>query len=131
MKTLREQKANKCVHFNGTQNKVCEVGIEYPKGPLPCFRDSAVGGECEKCQWRTDEQIDKEIAESDAAFERIGSARRAIIKHLESQNYDKQSGQSGEIECPSCNKRLRFTRSGHNGHIHAACETKGCSAWIE
>jgi hypothetical protein len=36
----------------------------------------------------------------------------------------------GGIACPNCGKVLYFVRH-HNGHIHAKCETEGCTNWIE
>lgn len=39
---------------------------------------------------------------------------------------------SGEIACPVCKVgRLRYSRSGYNGHVHAACSTSGCVCWRE
>ena len=41
------------------------------------------------------------------------------------------SGQ-GEITCPVCKTgKLRYSRFGYNGHVHARCSTKDCVAWME
>jgi hypothetical protein len=37
---------------------------------------------------------------------------------------------SGNVECPSCGKRVNFSIAP-NGHIWAACETSGCMQWME
>lgn len=38
----------------------------------------------------------------------------------------------GEIECPVCRTgRLRFSRSGYNGHIYAGCTTPDCVRWMD
>jgi hypothetical protein len=52
MKSLHEQIANKCIHFNGIMEKTCKAGICYSdvreepgEGPykFPCLKQ---GGEC-------------------------------------------------------------------------------------
>lgn len=40
-------------------------------------------------------------------------------------------GVSGEIVCPKCSGRLRYSIAGSNGHIWGTCETKGCLRWIQ
>lgn len=35
------------------------------------------------------------------------------------------------IECPACKGRLHLSQSCLNGHVHGACETKGCVSWME
>lgn len=86
-------------------------------------------------------------------FRRIEVARKAIISDLkarfdckdtEVKPADKDdlhrwfrpqpnyfSG-SGEMACPVCKTgRLRYSRSGYNGHVHASCSTEGCVRWME
>lgn len=43
------------------------------------------------------------------------------------------AGECDTIDCPVCKgeKCLDFSRSGYNGHIHAACRTEGCVSWME
>ena len=66
MKSLREQIACKCIHFNGIMNKSCKVGIRYADVRVdrpykfPCIQ---TGGECSKAQFRTEEEINKELEE--------------------------------------------------------------------
>lgn len=39
---------------------------------------------------------------------------------------------AGEMACPVCNTgKLRYSRAGYNGHVHALCSTDGCVAWRE
>ena len=39
---------------------------------------------------------------------------------------------AGEMDCPVCKAgRLRYSRAGYNGHIHARCSTPSCVAWME
>jgi hypothetical protein len=38
----------------------------------------------------------------------------------------------GEIVCPVCKTgKLCYSRAAYNGHVHAACSTNGCVAWME
>lgn len=38
-KSIAEQYARKCIHFNGVMNKVCKAGVNYDAfpGPVPCL----------------------------------------------------------------------------------------------
>ena len=39
---------------------------------------------------------------------------------------------AGEMKCPVCNTgKLRYSRAGYNGHVHAACTTENCVRWME
>lgn len=39
---------------------------------------------------------------------------------------------AGVITCPICGTgKLRYSRAGYNGHVHARCSTDGCVAWME
>lgn len=79
-------------------------------------------------------------------------ARKAILDDLDrrykagdntvkmnrhSQGYDDDgptnyvSG-AGEIDCPVCKAaKLRYSRAGYNGHVHAACMNDKCVRWME
>ena len=39
---------------------------------------------------------------------------------------------AGEMACPVCKTgKLRYSRAGYNGHVHAACSTDTCVRWME
>lgn len=39
---------------------------------------------------------------------------------------------AGEMKCPVCKTgKLRYSRSGYNGHVHAVCSTETCVRWME
>jgi len=131
MKTLAEQIANRCEHFNGTQNDKCKAGVTYADlqkgkklGALPCFKDEAEksGVGCEFRLFPTPEEVQAQVEESNRGMERIRKARKAII----ATRLD-----HGAIQCPVCqkDKALRFTVA-YNGHVHASC-ANGCVAWME
>jgi len=86
--------------------------------------------------------------------ENVSTARRVILEDLKarykagdktvkantqwSSEYDNvdESGNfftgAGKLACPVCKTgELRYTRSSYNGHVHAACTTKGCVSWME
>lgn len=110
-------------------------GIRYTaRRSLPCFPagDSLnlKGATCEKCVFQTPEEVAAENAEHAKRFADTMKAREAIVTHLGPWKRG-MKGSGGAITCPVCEKpeTLRFTRSGYNGHIHAACE--GCVCWME
>lgn len=37
-----------------------------------------------------------------------------------------KKGESKEIVCSRCGKKLFISKSGYNGHIFAKCETENC-----
>lgn len=140
--SLFEQKANKCRHFNGISKKVCRAGVDYENVKaykqdghgynLPCFKDQCAGCSCEHQSFKTDEEINAEIAELDKRMEATGVARKAIVESLGGHWKKGMGSSSGNITCPVCTKgRLSFSRSGYNGHIHARCSTEGCVSWME
>lgn len=130
-----------CVHYQASHyHAECKAGVSYaqfrgkPFGEKPCFRRGGkCAGGCDKQQFPTDEDIAKEEAEFAALLERTKTARAAIVTHLGGPWKKGAKSAGGEINCPICGKEnaLRFSRAGYNGHIHAACKTDGCVAWME
>lgn len=130
-----------CKHYRAmSEHKTCKIGIEYDsfKGltfdQTPCFeRDGVAPPGCGFAEFPTPEEREataKEIAEQIA---KVGKARIAIVAHLGGPWKRGTPAASGCIDCPACEgeKTLRFSRSGYNGHIHAACTTEGCVSWME
>ncbi len=130
-----------CKHYRAmSDNTTCKVDVPYDtfKGlkfdEWPCFmRGGEICGGCDKQEFPTPEEIAAEDAEDAKLFERMGKARQAIVTSLGGPWKRGKAGSSGTITCPVCNgdNSLRFTRSGYNGHIHAACTTAGCVSWME
>lgn len=83
-RSLREQIADACVHFNGTINDRCKAGVCYDDvaapdvAPLrlPCFRSDSFAirrapidpPPCAARRWLTDAEVDAEVAACDAAI---------------------------------------------------------------
>lgn len=151
------KRQGKCIHFNGVSNACCEAGVDYKKlagwpevgwtNRLPCHTADYKSGsgyslptveaeqaKCEKFALPTAEEIaadEKKIAEH---FERMAKARAAIVAHLGGPWKKGMPSRAGSIDCPCCGiapAKLNFTRSGYNGHIHAACESQDCVSWME
>ena len=144
----------KCVHFNGVNftNKshkckagvvIADVAVKKPfkyqydgKGPvytsgysLPCLKHSDPTGVCEssKRKFPTPEEIENHKQEVAKVLGGVMIARAAITA-----KEGKKRGVAGRIDCPVCKTgKLSYSIAGCNGHIHAACSTKGCVRWME
>ncbi len=133
MKTLREQIESGCIHFNGIQNKTCKAGISYDsmKPPLPCLRNVSHGlaiPECPKREWPSEEQIEKELAESEARSNRFMLLTPLLAKIR--KDHKGESWRGIEV-CPVCKGKIHISITAYNGHTRGQCETKDCLAWIE
>ena len=139
----------RCIHFNGTQNEKCEVGIRYkdvelpnpdedafPRHSLPCWTDDETFNtaklDCASRVLPTEEQLAEEDRRTQKAIENIGRARKAIMAFVTEQAALKRDI-AGRIPCPNCEGgTLHFRRAGaYNGHVHARCTTAGCCGWME
>lgn len=127
----RERRLATCKHFTGIQNEKCKLGIAYAEvrdSSVSPYRWPCTGAECPVvCEWKephTPEEIDAQDREREAFFAHMATARERIIATKKPH---------GETDCPKCGvgSALRFTVSSYNGHVHAACRTKGCLAWME
>lgn len=132
-----------CKHYRAmASNETCHVGIAYKSlhhagtrefhDSCPCFGPQGTG-ECQSKVYPTAEEMeadDKRIAE---LFARNATARIAIVESLGGPWKRGTPSASGTIDCPvcGCQKTLRFSRAGYNGHIHAGCSTDGCVRWME
>lgn len=106
------------------------------------FYDAKAGREvlADTARWREWCVAEREMermaeakVELNARFEAVGRARDAIVAHLGGPWKKGTPGAAGLIDCPACGgvKTLGFTRSGYNGHVHAACKTPKCVSWVE
>jgi len=133
MKTMNEQIANKCIHFNGLMNKVCDAGVKYKDVEvkdarpikIPCLKDSLLsGGTCLKSEYPSEEDVKKQIEEIQKEGQKTMTAYKAI-----KDNIEKTGEMHGKIECPSCGGNLHYNSASLNGHIWAKCK---CGlGWME
>jgi len=130
-----------CKHYRAMiEHATCSAGVSYDKfsgiryEQRPCFHE--LPAECDLAQYPTAEEIAAREAGLAAHFEKIETARKAIVDSLGGLGGAWKKGMpdvGGVIDCPACNGKatLRFSRSGYNGHIHAACTTADCVSWME
>lgn len=111
-------------HGKGTYVKAGErvIRVEVDRKGLP-------QAECACYIEPTDEQIQQDREETDAALERhmvaikVSSAWRVRPKPAQDRHE--------VLECPVCKGRLHLSQAAYNGHVHGQCETKGCVSWME
>lgn len=151
MKTLAEQIARTCTHYNGLcgggfkddpDTRKCKAGVVYVtvkstdparKGfdRFPCFREGE-GVSCDKRHFPTPEEVAAEVAESNASFERSKTGLAAAFQDAKAKGFGKGKGGAGAIECPVCKTgTLRYSVAGYNGHMHGHCSTGGCVSWMQ
>lgn len=143
-----------CKHFTGTQHELCGRGVRYDQfSPgIPCIKfieKSARGGTylavgepaAERKPWKydgkpcplyeapTDEEVQADRRESDAAMNRL----KVALKVASEWRVRPKPAQDRRevIECPICKGRLHLSQSAHNGHVHGRCETDNCVHWME
>ncbi len=140
-KTLAEQIAGRCIHYNGAGNgPTCDAGVKYndvrddtvTKGwRLPCFRES-VAKPCPKCEFPTPEAVAEQVQASETSFERSNSAMHACYEDAQHRGFRKGHGGAATIVCPVCGHgALHYSVASYNGHMHGRCETEGCVAWMQ
>lgn len=137
-KSLREQIANKCIHFNGTLNKVCKAGVNYNTFRqqwdstccgFPCLKDSKTPLSCGQREWPSEEYIQARLDEIEEATLRHMKAG-SLVAEFREKNKGKDAQES--FPCPACEKgTLNLSISAYNGHVWGKCTTDNCLAWME
>lgn len=115
--------------------KVCKVGIDFHQfmapgqmDMMPCLGKSPEAiARCLQYCGHTDEELAERERDMNERCERMGKIRKAIVTHI-----DKTDEWVGTIKCPACESgTVRYSRAKYNKHIHAACSTPDCAAWME
>ena len=128
----QRQRRIHCKHFSGVTHPQCKAGCAYVPGHI----DQCIGrgvdatAPCQMLEYPTQAEIDAEDAESAARFEKIVTARAAIVKHMGGKGGKGGKGGSERINCPNCGGVLYFCVAS-NGHIHALCRGACGVAWME
>ena len=141
--TPRAAVRGRCIHSTATlgprARPSCDAGVVYADlvgrepgwaGRLPCSRlrqhETRPPVPCALRQ----EPTDAEVA---AWREHIdGAAAGALQSNRLIQAQHKETGAfEGVVECPTCRGKLRWSMARSNKHVAAACETKGCIAWMQ
>lgn len=140
---MARHRATFCNHYRAmSDHDTCAAGVPYSKfdgmafGKRPCFRkdrNESVRCGCDLVQFPTDAELDAAENEMLERFNKIASARRAIVDACGGPWKRGAAGAGGVIDCPACGgtKSLRYSRAGYNGHVHASCSTPGCVKWME
>lgn len=124
MKTLKEQIADKCIHFNGIMNKECNAGINYDEFKLdrpfkfPCLKQ---GGKCSHAKFRTEEEVDEYVKSIEDRGVKAMVAISAIKDH-----HTRTKQPTGKVPC-QCGGELSYVVASVNGHVWAKCNTCGIS----
>lgn len=145
-KSLHDQLADRCIHFNGLMNKACDAGMRYDdvdaghrvayRAALPCLKDRHLGhgvpytgpmGHCPHVKFPTEEEVQRRLASIEQHHQRMQAALDAVAPIRKEH---KGKYWTGTIKCPVCEGTLHVRHHG-NGQVHARCETKDCVAWME
>lgn len=129
-KSIGEQYAGWCKHFTGISDKCCKKGIAYESvrdsseaGPYrwPCLKDTGCKTTCALVEFPTQAEADAHEREWQEHSKHTFTMMTEILKASE-----KLKKSTGYIICTKCGKRVGWSKSNYNGHIHAACETPNC-----
>ncbi len=126
-----------CKYFNGIQHDECEKAVNYRKlvsGDIhgwairsPCFESHKTTIVCNEMTMPTNEEIKKYDDDFVDWFKKLSSTLK-IVQDLKAKH---PNGGSGQIECPSCKGKLRYSIARTNKHIHMRCSTEGCISMME
>jgi len=120
MKSLKEQIANKCIHFNGVMNASCKAGVNYADVRVdkpyrfPCLKQ---GGECSKSIFRTEEEVEAHIKKIKEDDTKVIQSLIAVKVH-----YAETKEPTGKVPC-QCGGELSYSVSSVNGHVWAKCNS--------
>jgi hypothetical protein len=119
-------------------NRECEKGVNYLKHAgceaaatpgwikrLPCFGDRLDVVPCRHREMPSQEEVLAEELEIRETIKLVAMVRSKITS---------AGLKSGQMDCPKCEGvgTLAFSVSDRNGHIHAKCQSEGCTfGWIE
>lgn len=70
-----------------------------------------------------------ETKEADGRREHINKTLTAYASVVEATGGKR--GVSGEIPCPICGGKLRYSVAASNGHIWGSCATPDCVRWMQ
>jgi hypothetical protein len=139
-----EKEMGDCVHFTGVYNTLCKAGVNVRQlvggsdfgwaTRLPCLAMDEKGCEvtCSSRKFTTREEAEATLKAQDESFVKVSKCLKAAHEHAKDAGLGQGSGGRGELPCPAeCGGTLRYSVAAVNGHMHAACSTKGCVSWME
>lgn len=126
-----------CIHYAYRRSgpQVCEAGVEYSTfrpGNFPCYLDKGIpkpdSDSCDKLRLPTSEEIAAHELWLSGRIGMLGTVMTAIALWRKAH---KGRNHAETVECPVCKGNLYLSIAAYNGHVHGACETKGCVSWME
>lgn len=139
MRSLRDQIANKCVHFTGIDNDTCRAGVEYKqfrsaetgyRDRLPCHRKCAHIA-CEHREFPSEAEVQRQLDAHEKAAAKMFGALDAVHADAKARGLRKGHGGTGAVKCPNCGGEIAYSVASFNGHIWGKCSTVGCVAWMQ
>ena len=152
IKVLDEGSGNRrwCRHYKGMHGKTaCDAGVEFASvrvdhepiqyrrrgegavytasRSFPCVAGlNYVDCGCQQREYYTAAEIEEHERDVHDSFDRSEKAVKAIRDFAKGRK-----GINGEIECPNCKGKLKFSIASYNGHIHARCSTDDCVSFMQ
>lgn len=134
------QYGNHCIHYTGIQmfrDKKCKAEVDILKfnggertglfKNIPCLKSNNCSETCDKIRFPTKEDIEAHDKEWDAVLDRIKKLN-PLIARLKKEH---PRGDMGRVDCPNCDKKILWSISKLNGHIHMRCDTPDCVYLME
>jgi hypothetical protein len=132
MRSLREQVADTCVHFNGAYlNAVCKAGVEYVKPfmPLPCHKSTPDPSfTCDHRLLPTEVEVQAQVDAWNRTEQRMTLVNQLVTEVRRAHGSEDWAG---EVACPVCHGTLHLTHAKFNGHVWCSCDTQDCVSWVE
>ena len=95
-KSLREQFANWCRHFNGAHNHHCTIGVVYGDvieagtRNLPCLKDDGCSYRCASASFLTEQELDVKVAEEEEIVRKflaeMAEGKTCVVCHAPIEN---------------------------------------------
>lgn len=106
-----------------------ERGREEP--PDAVIADIARVLECTPEEIRSAIPSKEEIAKENERLRKFLECVGACKADAKQKGFGVGSSGRGEIDCPSCGGKLRYSVAAVNGHMWGACSTPECVRWME
>lgn len=131
---------NYCVNYQPREH-LCAAGMDCQKIPreapegekvkwAPCIKGHLVADPLSLCPHWERKSLESAEAYADSVERSLNMLAKAMPVISEWRKKPPK-GKTEIIECPVCGGSLVLSQSSYNGHVHAACETENCVAFME
>lgn len=106
-----------------------ERGLDVPPDIILQDIANALGWTLEelKAGLPSPEDAEESLRKMMSFLEAVAAAK----KHAKAAGLGRGNGGRGEVVCPVCGGRLRYSVAAVNGHMWGTCSTEGCARWME